>query len=107
MAVMNATVVRFCNEHIRPICDLYAKLIARARIADEVYWAEQMATLMGADGNETIGDGSGANGDGRPTLTVDQAKNVLTQVLAIRTAADANGGAIRNVFLAGAVNPLP
>jgi len=94
-------VIRWSDEHVRTICDAYVRLLTRIEAAHHTFWSQGIATRLGADDAEVLGDGS--DRDGRPPLTVGQVRTLLSQAFALRDAAEANEGAQRNVFYSGAV----
>ena len=100
----HATVVAFCDTHIRSIADKYTSLILEMELAKNEYNAQGIAALLGADGDQ-IEDGSGEFGDGRPQGTVLDLKNVITESATILAACEASSYELGKKFFLWAVNP--
>lgn len=97
---MSSEIIKFSNEKVRVAADLLAQLdnFGTATLA------EWNARLDVHPDNDTIpiGDGSGADGDGRPEATGAKVTNIITRLIEFKAAMDVAG--VRDTVLQMAVN---
>ena len=101
-AITDPQAVKFCNEQIRAMADVYAQMYYRAKILKNIYDSQGISALI-PNTADIVVDGSAQ--DGRAPITgakVTGFTNALTNLI---TDLEANSNAKLNVLLQIAVNP--
>lgn len=103
MAIDNAQAVAFSNQQLRQLGDAMASAYWTAKTVVANYYADPTLGTEYTNGiAEEILDG--AQTDGRPLVTGNDALGLITQAAAWVSTCEANGGAVLNVLLGYAVN---
>lgn len=99
--ITNPQAVRFCNETVRPLADAYASLYFAAKRAGAEWTAQGVDALI-PNTTDLIADGSAV--DGRTPITGANVRGLVTQIAALITDLEANGGVKLNALLRISVN---
>ena len=82
MAITDPQAIVFCNEYLRPMCELARKL--NHKVDDmEARWFDGINAIVGT-GSEVLEDGR----ESLPPLTADDITNAVANLMAIRTASN-------------------
>ncbi len=95
--ITEAAMVKFSNEHVRPMARAHAELYA---VASRFLLEAGTKGIMSkgyADDDVIVGDG--APDDGRPTVTYGEIRAIHALALAVKTDLEANGSADLNTLL--------
>jgi hypothetical protein len=102
-AIVNPQAVKFCNEKIRPLCDLWESLYETARRTKAAWDTDGLAVLIPND-TSPVTDGSAT--DGRNPITGAMVRSILDRIFETVTDLEAGGNAkldqIRKVSVNGA-----
>lgn len=93
-------ITKFSDEKIRVVADLLAQLDNFGTAIINEWYARP--EVQPANTSDTIDDGSGAIGDGRPQLTGAKIHNIINRLTENKTAMDLPG--VRDTILQMAVN---
>jgi len=100
--ITNPQAVRFANEQVRHVADLWCSYYNAAKVATTI-WAGQGLDAAIPNTADFVADGSEADGRGRLTgAKIVALKGILDTFIAD---AEAGGNAKRNAVFAAAVNP--
>jgi hypothetical protein len=102
-AITNTQAVRFCNEQIRPLADLYAQLYFREKAVAAAWVAQGMGTLI-PNTADLVSDGAAT--DGRAQITGAMVNTFAGLVVTMTGDVEAASNAKLNTLLQIAVNPL-
>jgi len=104
----DAPSVNFCNNQIRPFCDVYGKAIQAAMLLDAQWNAKGLSVSIPNDAAVIIADGSQAGAlpqpDGRTSITGADVHNVMLDAEALIANVQANQGLIQSQIVKPAVN---
>jgi hypothetical protein len=102
--ITNPQAVKFCDEKIRPMADLYAQAYYAFKALADGWDAQGIATLI-PNTSDVIADGSVTQGDGRATITGVMVNGLIANCKAFITDLEATSKTKLLGLLKIAVNP--